>query len=377
MGAVIASIWARCCAAAISGRLARATFLVFSCALPSCASPPPTTAPPAIASAAPTIETAPPVAPRVSLGPGEIVCGVDDGPVPIGRDDDHAPDDLRTPADRTLPVAAAPPPTPRDVSGRFLGEMAAEPPEPLVGPAKPEVKLAWTLAPGLAATPAFEERARACSELASPEDTGERTFAVQTSAGGGPVASRVEGDHSSSKLTICFATALCALGLGGGANAHARSGARLRTEITPPVFRGSVRVAIADQREGNFAPHDRFGRRRVLSSARPRSPAAQAYAEGLAQKVRPGAEACARATPPDQSFATTVTFAWGPGGAKLLPAWGRERNPFLDAFDACLAKAAAPALSRPPPGFNPGNRIPVEARLDIRPPGPGPSPGNP
>lgn len=341
----------------------------------ACASAPPAAPPPPVATSAPVVEAPPPAPSRVSLGPGEILCGVDDGPVPIGRLDGPAGDDLRR---RTEPsflhvgIALAP----REIAGRFMGEMMPEPPNPVIEPAKPEVKLGWTLGPGLATNPAFEERAHACGALLDVEDMGDRTYVVQTNPQVGPTASRADGDTSSSKFTTCFATALCALGPSGGGAPKDRSNVRLRAQITPAVFRGSVSISIADERQGTAAPSDRFRGHRFVASPPPRSPAAQAYAESLAQRIRPGAEACGRASPPDQSFDTTIVFTWGPRGKRLMPP-ARRPVPFVATFADCVAKAAELVLLRPPPGFNPDNRIPIVARVDILTPGRGPTPGNP
>lgn len=323
---------------------------------------------PAPVASAPTPSAVPDAASptRASLGPGEIVCGVDDGPVPIGRTDEPPHDELRRARSSTAPfpvgIASTPP---RPTNGPFFGEMMPEPPEPTVDAARPEVKLAWTLGPKLQTTPAFEQRAHACGELAELADLGQRTFNVQRSAHGGPVATR-DRSTSSSKFSTCLASSLCLLGPGSAGTAGEITDVAVLTKVTPPQFQGRVEIEIADERQGTI-PTSRRGRsRRVDVPPSPRPAASEAYAKQLAKRLQPGAQACAAKRPPAQSFVSTVVFVWGKEGKRALPT-NRGRRPLVDAFDACLSAAADAVLTRPPPSFNPNDRIPIIAQVDVQP----------
>lgn len=328
--------------------------------LAACAGPPPQAPTPAApmpaTSSAPTAAPPRTVAPE-SLGAGEIRCGIDDGPVRLGQDE--AP--LRMP-ERPIESAAL---LGIDRTGGFLGEMVAPPPVPRIEAAPPRVSLRWTLGDGLVASPAFTERAHACSATGLPADAGERPFLVRTGSNGIPIAVRAtDAAHMTSKLTTCFASALCLASASPTAAGPTTTGAQLATAVEAPRFVGTVDVQVHGDRSLGRDFHSRRGRHPVPPLAPP-TKADLAYQQRTSEAVKPGIAACLKATPPGDDVMFTLSFARDPKSAGLRMNTVSAPTAFQRDLELCAAQAAEKALTPAPASLSKSGTVFLVVSVDI------------
>lgn len=339
----------------------------------ACGSPPPPAVAPMMPPASASVAQSPPPPIEEPLTPGEVRCGIDDGPVPIGTRGD---DLRRETADRLLRNGGGGEGEGAlsHEDGVFLGKrmMKMEMEEPdvrsVVGPAKAHVALVWSLATGLARAPAFEERAGACRDLALPDDAGEATYSVRLAAGGAPLSVRPASARGPSKLALCFASSLCSLGAQASGAPSRRLDVQLRTSITPPVFTGTVEISLTGEhtpkkiRTPN-APQGRRGRRFIPPPPTPPLTAAdRAYVAKVVKDARPGVLACAQRTPPNgQLFVAGAVKAPKPASPYKKvdmaepPPRSRMRNvefEYQTQMGACFRAALEAVLTTPPKSFS-------------------------
>lgn len=317
----------------------------------------------------PTKVASPPVAPSAStapvasapveepLPPGELRCGVDDGPVPVGLGEDGGDeDDLRHRA-RAGGVEPAP-----DGARALLGLRVAERPPPPVNAAKPKVTVQFKLGEGVLATDAFTRRARPCALAGQTSDEGERSFSVRFSRGGVPIGVRIDdGPLKDGVVTRCFAAALCSSG--GAPGADASSGVRkatLAVKVSPPVFTGRVRMGLRDDRPSSPSPGPRRGRGGVPEPA-PYTAEERKYVTSLDHVLGKGALACAQRTPPAARLTLTVELRFDKQTRAFSAGPARGRNDFEKTLAACVGEAAAESLKPPPARMMPNGTLAVVA----------------
>jgi hypothetical protein len=303
---------------------------VGACLLSACG-PATTTEPPPNVPAAPASAPTPLAAPTPPPDdPDETRCGVDDGPVRIGRADAESlrvargPETLdRSRDDDFLPLfgRAGPPPV---LGKRMLSEMMPEPPAPAVHGAPLQVAITFR---GVStdATAALTARASRCAEAAGLEDAGDSSIRVRLASSGTALATRTLTAKStagaSAAFRKCLEAAACALKASpGGAPTAVEVVASVAVER--PVFRGQVDVDVVsldDQREG--PPRGRRGRTSVVLIQRPK--AAKAAFDAMVSKLRQAAQevgrGCAEQLPPADAFTLVGDYTLAPGNATPLP----------------------------------------------------------
>lgn len=355
----------------------------------ACTSPPPPAPPPVIPPASTSVAETPPPPVEEPLAPGEVRCGIDDGPVPIGtRGDDLRRETAEGAFDRG-PLLQE--------DGMFLGKrmmkMEEFDPVPLAGAAKPTVAMNWSLAEGLTTGASFEDRANACRDLALPADAGEAKYSVKLAAGGGPVAVRpAMVGRAPSKLTLCFAASLCALGPQAKGAPARRLDVQLRTTVTPPVFTGTVEIVLTGEHtpKNVGAPIGRPGRRGRRYVPPPPTPpltaADKAYLAKTVSDAKPGALACAQRTPPAAQLfvsAGAVKVAKPASPYQKIdmapPPRARPQNADLEyhrQMSQCVRSALEAVLTPPPKTFSDTGRVFASATFTPGPEAPPPPSSN-
>lgn len=328
---------------------------------------------------APTAE--PPTAPGASaepstaapapdtFAPGELRCGIDDGPVPVGMsDDDGDADDLRPRRDATAGERR------RDDAGPLLGLRIAQQPPPPVNAAPPQVTVSWQLGEGLVATSAFTQRARPCGAAGQASDEGKRGFAVRFSRLGAPVAVRVDdGPGKDTTVARCFAAALCSAALATSPGERAAVGnATLTVKVVPPVFTGRAQVQLRDDRSNGPLSPGRVGRGGVPAPL-PYTPAERKYLSDLQATVGKSALACAQRTPPEGRVTLAIDLTLD----KRTGVFSAPKTPGRGAFErtlgSCVATAAIDSLKPPPARMMPHGGITLVAVFSPGPPPAGPA----
>lgn len=323
-------------------------------------------APPAPVVPAPEPVSSPPVVlvePKVA-DPNEIRCGLDDGPVPIGeRDDDDGPlrgvvGDLGrqelTPGDRTMLGLRMLPP----------GERLMPP----VRPAMPWISARWSLGEGLASSPTFDRRARTCLAAPTPGDEGAHAFTVRFAEDGHSIAVASQGPLSkSSTLLACFHAALCETRRAASSTTATTAIATLTSKTMPPTFTGEATFTTLEELPGR---RDRDGMVMPIRQARqgPFTPAERRWHEALGAMLQESTHACARSTPPAESFELEVRFPYDRRTRTFSSAYAgaTARSPFERALLRCFGEAAVSKLLPPPPAFvkNGALTIVVSLRVD-------------
>lgn len=338
----------------------------------ACAPPPPAP-PPAAPIASSFASAAPPAPAEEALLPGELRCGIDDGPVPIGS----LPGGLRRKASAAhradlQPENAA-------IDGNLLAKrMMVEEFEfsPIVDAAKARATTRWVLGEGVATAGAFEARAGACRDLADVSDAGPHAFSVRVAAGGGPLSVRPVGSAEPTKYTTCLAASLCALGSQAQGTVARRMEARFETSITPPVFTGTVSLSFSGDRTGKAVSrgpvlvrnHTRGRRGPVRPPEPPPTPADLAYVAAMARAAQPGALACAKRTPPGGELFVS-TRALTPQAAASpykkidmampppTPPMQRAAAEYHRQMTACVTEAVEAVLLAPPKSFSTTGKV--------------------
>ena len=232
---------------------------------------------------------------------GEVRCGIDDEPTPLGRGLE----------DR-----------------RFLAGRVAVAPD--VRPKAPRVQTIVKAVAGFDGAAPLEDDARRCDPEVVSTDEGEHLLAVRFASSGVAASVRID-DATGSRFLRCLVSRACAL-LAPSGSASARM--MVRVALTRPVFEGRVEVAL----EGLDFP-------RFREAPAGRRAAFDAYAMRARPLLERALLECARQSPPEGSFGlqTVATFdAAGRATAENEALTGAAKQ----LQDCTMRSAALPVPSR-------------------------------
>lgn len=292
-------------------------FLAFFAPI-ACASTPVGQPAPAVATVSSATSEPTPVVAEPPLDPGEIRCGIDDGPVPIGAL-------LQGGGARGVL------PTTRLFKRADLRDMA--PPTNDVRAAGPTADTTWSLEAQVKAPPRFQEKVAACSADVALVDGGDHRMRVRfarTGAATSVLARKASG------FDRCLAQAACLLE-GGPSTGSLTRETIFHANVTPP--RSDLDVVV--------------GSERVLPPIHRRPGAPPLRKTILEQRLRAAvhevAAACVEAHPPTKSFEwpLTVRFETGsPSAARVY--FAGEVTPYTTTLMECLSPLLTPQLASPP-----------------------------